>query len=113
MARAEPALRVEVVYGAGPRAVWSWQGELPSGATLADALRASGLLEVHPEIDLGGPWSAGIWGRRCEASQALRDRDRVEVWRALKVDPKEARRLRYKQHLARYGAKDASGSRKR
>jgi len=33
-------------------------------------------------------------------TDVLRDRDRVEVYRPLKVDPKEARRLRYRQHLA-------------
>jgi uncharacterized protein len=40
--------------------------------------------------------SCGIWGRRCDMGQALRDGDRVEIYRALAVDPKEARRLRYK-----------------
>jgi len=40
----------------------------------------------------------GIWGRTRSLDTPLRDMDRVEVYRALKVDPKEARRLRYGRH---------------
>jgi len=39
----------------------------------------------------------GIWGRLCTPEAALRDRDRVEIYRALAVDPKEARRQRYRK----------------
>lgn len=64
---------------------------LPAGATAADALRASGLLERHPEI--ANP-KLGIYGRTVAAGTRLSDGDRVEVYRALLVDPKEARRRR-------------------
>jgi uncharacterized protein len=40
---------------------------------------------------------AGIWGRKLPLHTLLRERDRVELYRALRVDPKEARRLRYKR----------------
>jgi putative ubiquitin-RnfH superfamily antitoxin RatB of RatAB toxin-antitoxin module len=92
-------LRVEVVYSDGPRSTWCWRGELPEGASLEDALRASGLLQVHPDLD-PARCAVGVWGRKQALRDALRDRDRVEVYRPLKVDPKEARRLRYRQHLA-------------
>lgn len=89
-------LSVEVVYS--PRA-----GEvdgvtlcLPAGSTLADALRASGLLERHGLH--ASAVRAGIWCKVREGGAALRDRDRVEIYRPLQVDPKEARRLRYKRH---------------
>jgi len=36
----------------------------------------------------------GVWGHLRELGDVLQDRDRVEVWRALRVDPKEARRQR-------------------
>ena len=39
----------------------------------------------------------GVWGRACEPGQVLRDRDRVECYRPLTVDPKEARRLRHRR----------------
>ena len=94
-----PMLRVEVAYSPGPRSTWCWHGELPAGSSLEHALRASGLLQVHPEVDLA-VCTVGVWGHRRALTDVLRDRDRVEVYRPLKVDPKEARRLRYRQHLA-------------
>jgi uncharacterized protein len=84
---------VEVVYSAAARQIESVKLQLPQASTVADALRASGLPERH-----GLPFDTvecGIWGRRCTLSQMLRAGDRVEVYRGLTVDPKEARRLRY------------------
>jgi hypothetical protein len=43
----------------------------------------------------------GVWGRAREAESPLRDRDRVEIYRPLTVDPKEARRQRYQRHKER------------
>ncbi|MEO6032206.1 MAG: RnfH family protein [Burkholderiaceae bacterium] len=74
---------------------------LPSGASVADALRASAMATRHP----GLAWAelpVGVWSRPCARNAALRDGDRVEVYRPLAVDPKEARRLRQRsQHAAR------------
>jgi putative ubiquitin-RnfH superfamily antitoxin RatB of RatAB toxin-antitoxin module len=93
MAPVEPRVRVGVVFS--PRA-----GELDEvelllnpGATVGDALAASGLQARHPEVDLSA-LAAGIWGALCERGDVLRDRDRVELYRPLRVDPKEARRQR-------------------
>ena len=94
-----PTLRVEVAYSHGPRSTWCWRGELPAGSSLERALQASGLLQAYPDIDLA-VCAVGVWGHRRALTDVLRDRDRVEVYRPLKVDPKEARRLRYRQHLA-------------
>ena len=48
---------------------------------------------------LGAPGGlkVGIWGRARPLDTPLRERDRVEVYRPLQVDPKEARRLRYRK----------------
>ena len=70
--------------------------DLPRGATLIDAVRASGLLDRHAGIDLAQA-RLGIWGRAQEPQTLLRERDRVELYRPLTVDPKEARRLRYRK----------------
>lgn len=94
---AAPRLHVEVVFSAQAASLWHWRGELPAGATLEDALRLSGLLEAHPQFDIASAVT-GIWGRKAPLSQALREGDRVEVYRGLQVDPKEARRLRYRRH---------------
>ena len=66
---------------------------LAAGATAADAVRASGVLERHPEIGLGRP-KIGIYGRVVAEKAPLRDGDRVEIYRPLPVDAKEARRRR-------------------
>ena len=89
------AMRIEVVYSEAPQRIERVQLDLPAGARLADALRASGLLTRHPEIDLARQ-RVGVWGRLCLVDQPLRDGDRVELYRGLQVDPKEARRLRYR-----------------
>ena len=86
------SLRVEVVY-ALPEHEDSVSLSLPAGATALDALRASRLLERHQEIDLARQ-KIGIYGRVVGAEARLRDGDRVEVYRPLAVDPKEARRQR-------------------
>lgn len=90
-------LSVEVAYSPRAREVDVVSLQLPPGATVADALRASGLVQKHglDEATL----RAGVWCRSKEAATPLRDRDRVEIYRTLRVDPKEARRQRYKRHL--------------
>lgn len=93
---AAPA-RLQVVVAYSPRAglVVEVPLVLTAGDTVARAVRASGLLERHPEIELAHA-GIGVWGRHCRLDTPLRDRDRVELYRPLTVDPKEARRLRYR-----------------
>ena len=88
------ALRVEVAYCPRPGETDLVALTLPAGAAVVDALDASGLLPRHALAAEG--LMLGVWGRRCEPASLLRDRDRVEIYRALIVDPKEARRQRYK-----------------
>ena len=47
----------------------------------------------------------GVWGKPRSADTLLRDRDRVEIYRPLTVDPKEARRQRYRQHCEKAAAR--------
>lgn len=86
------ALRVEVVY-ALPKEADAVALTLPPGASVADAVRASGILERHPEIDLARH-RLGVHGRAVAAATPARDGDRIEIYRALLMDPKEARRRR-------------------
>jgi len=99
MGPAEPvaAIAVVVAYSPGPEQVDHRQLCLPAGATVHDALLASGVLERHPEIDLQAQ-KVGVWGKLRALDAPLREGDRVEVYRPLKVDPKEARRQRYRSH---------------
>ena len=77
---------------------------LAAGATVQDAVRASQLALRHPKIDFAA-MKLGVWGKLRAPSDALRDGDRVELYRPLTVDPKEARRLRYRQHRERFSPK--------
>ena len=86
-------LRVEVIFCPLPGQMDRGELQLPAAATLADALLASGLLPRHGQ-GLEG-LAAGIWSRAKPLDTPLRDADRVEIYRPLRVDPKEARRLRY------------------
>jgi putative ubiquitin-RnfH superfamily antitoxin RatB of RatAB toxin-antitoxin module len=86
------ALRVEVVY-ALPGGEDAVHVSLAKGASALEAVRASGLLERHPEIDLRRH-KLGIYGRVVAAGALLADGDRVEIYRPLALDPKEARRRR-------------------
>ena len=85
-------MKVEVVY-ALPATADTVSVTLPAGATLRDALLVSGVLERHPEIRLEKQ-AFGIFGKRAALDARLSPGDRVEVYRALAIDPKEARRRR-------------------
>ena len=85
-------IAVSVVYALLQRAS-EIELKLPSGATVADALEASGLVAMHPEVDLAR-CAVGIFGRRVERDRVLADGDRVEVYRPLVAEPKDARRRR-------------------
>jgi putative ubiquitin-RnfH superfamily antitoxin RatB of RatAB toxin-antitoxin module len=93
-------MRVSLLYAEAPRTVHEAQVELAEGATVANALNASGWAQRFPDL-LGPAMSLGVWGRRCTTEQVLRDGDRVEAVRALRVDPKVARRERFQGQGAR------------
>ncbi|MEO6410828.1 MAG: RnfH family protein [Burkholderiaceae bacterium] len=80
--------------GIAPGRVEQVELELPAGSCVADAVRASGFAQRYPALDLGA-MRAAVWGVARQPGHPLRERDRVELLRPLKVDPKEARRLRY------------------
>lgn len=67
--------------------------DLPEGATIRDAITASGLQERHPEYDFS-LLKVGVWSKLGKPDAPLRDRDRVEIYRPLIADPKEVRKQR-------------------
>lgn len=93
-------IQVTLVYSPSPRTVHETQLALADNASVRQAIQASGVLEVFPEIDLRSA-VVGVWGRKAGLNQALRDNDRVEIYRPLKVDPKVARRERFVKQGAR------------
>ena|SRR5487761_1912439 len=91
-------LSVSVVYSPRAGEVDEVQLLMRAGATVADALQRSSLQQRHAGLDLATA-PIGIWGAPCRRDDHLRDRDRVEVYRLLQVDPKEARRERYRSQV--------------
>ncbi|MEO8013513.1 RnfH family protein [Polaromonas sp.] len=107
MATPEPSkaglrLNITLVYSPAPRQVREWQLELEAGATVIQALAACGIFEEFPAL-AENRLLAGIWGRRIRPDHLLADKDRIEIYRPLRVDPKTARRERFD----RQGAKSA------
>jgi uncharacterized protein len=96
MAPADPAatLRIGVAYSPRAGVVDEVTVLLPPGSTVLDAITASGLQARHRRTDLA-TLACGVWGAPRQPSDALRDLDRVELYRPLQADPKEARRQRH------------------
>ncbi|MEO5624218.1 MAG: RnfH family protein [Dokdonella sp.] len=84
-------IAVEVAY-AEPGRQFLRLIQLPAGARVADAIAASGVA-AHCAIDVD-TLVAGVWSKVVQRDTQLRDGDRVELYRVLKVDPKDSRRRR-------------------
>ena len=93
-------VRVSVLYSPGPREVLEWQLLMPEGATVLQALQSSGLPSAFPDLNMS-ELAVAVWGRQARPAQLLRDGDRVEVLRPLRVDPKLARRERFRKQGVR------------
>lgn len=68
--------------------------ELAAGTTVAQALAECSIFEEFPDLH-AAPLAIGIWGRKMSLSHRLQDKDRIEIYRGLRVDPKVARRERF------------------
>lgn len=85
-------LNVSVIYATPDRQV-----EIPlkveANCNVAVAIRRSGILEEFPELQLA-ELSLGIFSQAAKLDDALSDGDRIEIYRPLQIDPKQARLLR-------------------
>ena len=82
---------VEVAY-AEPQRQFLRALRVPAGSTVAQAIAASGV-ENECGIDANA-LSIGVWSKPVARGACVREGDRIEMYRPLKIDPKEARRLR-------------------
>lgn len=87
-----PDIQVEVAY-ALPEKQYVRPVRLAEGSTVEQAIIASGLLALRPDIDLKKN-KVGIYSRPVKLSDKVNDGDRVEIYRPLIADPKELRRQR-------------------
>lgn len=100
-------INVEVIY-ALPGQQPLLQVQLAEGATVKDAIDASGLLISFPDIDLTSN-KVGIFSKLVKLDEKVRDKDRVEIYRPLIADPKEVRRKRAEEgKVTRKGGGDAA-----
>lgn len=91
VAEAGPEISVEVAV-AWPELQVVVPLTLADGSTVADAIEASGLRERFPDLEIS-PERLGVFADRRTPDDVLRDGDRVEIYRPLKVDPKVARKM--------------------
>jgi putative ubiquitin-RnfH superfamily antitoxin RatB of RatAB toxin-antitoxin module len=85
-------ISVQVAF-ATPQTQLVFDLALNAGASIAEAILTSGICARFPELDLE-TLQAGVWGKIRSRSYPLREGDRVEIYRVLKADPKDARRSR-------------------
>jgi hypothetical protein len=85
-------IAIEVTY-ASPETQDLRALSVPEGSTVEEVVRLSGLLERFPEVDLAKN-KVGIFSQPVALSQPVQAGDRVEIYRPLTIDPKQARQLR-------------------
>lgn len=91
---ARDSIRVEVAY-ATPDAQVVLELRVQRGTTVEQVVEAAGLYRRFPHGNLSSS-DVGVWGNIVDRGTTVRDGDRVELYRPLLMDPREARRLRAK-----------------
>lgn len=83
---------IEVAYGTSNESIL-FTVTIPVGSTIKQGIELSGILEKYPAIDLTQN-KVGIFSKLMSLDETLNDGDRIEIYRPLIADPKEARRSR-------------------
>jgi len=85
-------ITIELIYPL-PQEQVLFEIDLEPETIVSEAIQLSGILEQYPEIDLAVN-KVGIFGKACQLTDSLHDGDRIEIYRPLIADPKEARKKR-------------------
>jgi len=83
-------MHVGVSYALKEKQVWL-EIKIPEGSTVNDAINASGVLDLFPDINLDEQ-KVGIFGKLTKLNNKLNDGDRVEIYRMITADPKKVKR---------------------
>lgn len=81
---------VEIVFASPDRQLLK-SVLVAAGETVGDVVAKCGLREDFPEIEFDS-LAVGIWGREVERYRPVKEGDRIEIYRPLEMDPREARR---------------------
>jgi len=101
---AEQLIPVTLCWSLAPRHVEQIQLQVPAGSTVQDVLER-GVAHCLQSQVASDPTSLsslqfqqpGIWGKKVPWTQLVKADDRIELYRPLQVDPKVARRQRFKR----------------
>lgn len=85
-------INIEVAY-AGLKKQRIFAFEIEAGSTIAAAIEASGVMQEFPEIDLSSQ-KIGVFSKSRKLTDIVQAGERIEIYRPLTIDPKEARRKR-------------------
>ncbi len=102
-------INVEVAY-ATPEKQSLIELTVPVGSTVEQAILASGVLDIHPEIELKKA-KVGVWNRVVKPTVEVKNGDRIEVYRPLIADPKEVRKRRAEKAIQEGRADKVTGGR--
>lgn len=100
---------IEVVYGT-PLKQTLLEVAVDEGATVAQAVEESGILQQYPEIDIDTA-KLGIWNKVVRSSSTVKQGDRIEIYRPLVADPKEVRKRRAERAVKEGRADKITGGR--
>ncbi|MGZ8164234.1 MAG: RnfH family protein [Methylobacter sp.] len=85
-------MNVGVCYAEADRQLWM-RLEVPDNSTIEEAIKLSGVLKLYPEINLASQ-KVGIFGKIAALDTAVKDGDRVEIYRQITADPQTVQRRR-------------------
>jgi putative ubiquitin-RnfH superfamily antitoxin RatB of RatAB toxin-antitoxin module len=102
-------ISLEVVYGT-PEKQALLEVVVEQGTTVEQAILASGIVKRFPDINLE-ILKVGIWNRTCKLTDIPKKGDRIEIYRPLIADPKEARRRRAEKAIEEGRANKTTGGR--
>jgi len=85
-------MNVGVCYAQSDRQLWM-RLEVPDNSTIEETINLSGVLKLYPEINLASQ-KVGIFGKIAPLDTAVKDGDRVEIYRQITADPQMVQRRR-------------------
>ncbi|MSQ65019.1 MAG: RnfH family protein [Limnohabitans sp.] len=94
-------MSIEIVLSLAPRQLHSFEWEQSPAATVEQALMYLHSRSPDFAAQSDQDWQTAVWGKLVDSAHPLKDGDRLEVLRPLRVDPKVARRERFQKQGAK------------